>query len=128
MSGVDVRILIPVRGDNIVVAWAGYSNIETLLDSGVSVYLYKKGFNHSKFFVIDDELCSIGSANLDYRSFDTDFEVQAYIYDPEISTELKGYFLEDLKDSELITDDKWEHRSRISKIMEPIARLFGSLF
>lgn len=128
MSGVDVRILIPVRGDNMVVAWAGYSNIDTLLDSGVSVYLYKKGFNHSKFFVIDDELCSIGSANLDYRSFDTDFEVQAYIYDPEISTELKGYFLEDLKDSELITDDKWEHRSRISKIMEPIARLFGSLF
>ena len=55
-------------------------------------------------------------------------DVCGYIYDPEISTELKGYFLEDLKDSELITDDKWEHRSRISKIMEPIARLFGSLF
>ena len=128
MSGVDVRILIPVRGDNMVVAWAGYSNIDTLLDSGVSVYLYKKGFNHSKFFVIDDELCSIGSANLDYRSFDTDFEVQAYIYDPGTSIELKGYFLEDLKDSELITDDKWERRSRISKIMEPVARLFGSLF
>lgn len=128
MSGVDVRILIPVRGDNMVVAWAGYSNIDTLLDSGVSVYLYKKGFNHSKFFVIDDELCSIGSANLDYRSFDTDFEVQAYIYDPKISTELKGYFLADLKDSELITWEGWEHRSRVSKIMEPVARLFGSLF
>ena len=128
MSGVDVRILIPVRGDNMVVAWAGYSNIDTLLDSGVSVYLYKKGFNHSKFFVIDDELCSIGSANLDYRSFDTDFEVQAYIYDPEISTELKGYFLADLNDSELITRENWERRSRVSKIMEPVARLFGSLF
>ena len=128
MSGVDVRILIPVRGDNMVVAWAGYSNIDTLLDSGVSVYLYKKGFNHSKFFVIDDEFCSIGSANLDYRSFDTDFEVQAYIYAPEISRELKGYFLADLNDSELVTREKWEHRSRVSKIMEPIARLFGSLF
>ena len=128
MSGVDVRILIPVRGDNMVVAWAGYSNVDTLLDSGVSVYLYKKGFNHSKFLVIDDELCSIGSANLDYRSFDTDFEVQAYIYDSKISAELKGYFLADLKDSELITREGWEHRSRVSKIMEPIARLFGSLF
>lgn len=128
MSGVDVRILIPVRGDNMVVAWAGYSNIDTLLDSGVSIYLYKKGFNHSKLFVIDDELCSIGSANLDYRSFDTDFEVQAYIYDRKISTELKGYFLKDLNDSELITSETWEHRSRVSKIMEPIARLFGSLF
>ncbi len=128
MSGVDVRILIPVRGDNMVVAWAGYSNIDTLLDSGVSVYLYKKGFNHSKFLVIDDEFCSIGSANLDYRSFDTDFEVQAYIYAPEISRELKGYFLADLNDSELVTREKWEHRSRVSKIMEPVARLFGSLF
>jgi len=128
MSGVDVRILIPVRGDNMVVAWAGYSNIDTLLDSGVSVYLYKKGFNHSKFLVIDDELCSIGSANLDYRSFDTDFEVQAYIYDAKVSTELKGYFLADLEDSELITREGWEHRSRVSKIMEPVARLFGSLF
>lgn len=128
MSGVDVRILIPVRGDNIVVAWAGYSNIDTLLDSGVKVYLYKKGFNHSKFFVIDDEFCSIGSANLDYRSFDTDFEVQAYIYDEATSRELKGYFLDDLADAELITKENWERRPRTSKIMEPVARLFGRLF
>lgn len=128
MSGVDVRILIPVRGDNIVVAWAGYSNIDTLLDSGVKVYLYKKGFNHSKFFVIDDEFCSIGSANLDYRSFDTDFEVQAYIYSADVSRELKGYFLDDLDGSELITKENWERRPRISKIMEPVARLFGTLF
>lgn len=50
------------------------------------------------------------------------------IYDPKISRELKGYFLADLEDCELITREKWEHRSRVSKIMEPIARLFGSLF
>ncbi|MGN1226921.1 MAG: cardiolipin synthase [Candidatus Cryptobacteroides sp.] len=128
LSGVDVRILIPVRGDNILVAWAGYSYIDSLLDAGVSVYLYRKGFNHSKFFVIDDEMCSIGSANLDYRSFDTDFEVQAMIYDKDTSLELKSYFLKDLEDSELITSENWEKRPRSSKIMEPIARLFGFLF
>lgn len=128
LSGVDVRILIPVRGDNMVVAWAGYSNIDTLLDAGVKVYLYQKGFNHSKYFVIDDDFCSIGSANFDYRSFDTDFEVQAYIYDSGVSRELKGYFLKDLDDSRLITRENWEKRSRVSKIMEPIARLFGHLF
>ena len=128
LSGVDVRILIPVRGDNIVVAWAGYSNIDTLMDAGVKVYLYKKGFVHSKFFAIDDEVCSIGSANLDYRSFNTDFEVQAIIYDGGVTKELRDYFLDDLADSDLITQESWEHRSRISKIMEPVARLFGTLF
>ena len=128
LSGVDVRILIPVRGDNILVAWAGYSYIDSLLEAGVSVYLYKKGFNHSKFFVIDDEMCSIGSANLDYRSFDIDFEVQAMIYDKGSSLELKSYFLKDLEDSELITVENWNDRPRISKIMEPLARLFGFLF
>lgn len=128
LSGVDVRILIPVRGDNIVVAWAGYSNIDTLMDAGVKVYLYKKGFVHSKFFAIDDEVCSIGSANLDYRSFNTDFEVQAIIYDGGVTKELRDYFLDDLADSDLITQESWEHRSRLSKIMEPVARLFGTLF
>lgn len=128
LSGVDVRILIPVRGDNILVAWAGYSYIDSLLEAGVSVYIYKKGFNHSKFFVIDDEMCSIGSANLDFRSFDIDFEVQAMIYDTITSVELKSYFLQDLEDSELITVENWENRPRISKIMEPVARLFGFLF
>ena len=98
------------------------------MDAGVKVYLYKKGFVHSKFFAIDDEVCSIGSANLDYRSFNTDFEVQAIIYDGGVTKELRDYFLDDLADSDLITQESWEHRSRISKIMEPVARLFGTLF
>ncbi len=128
LSGVDVRILIPVRGDNIMVAWAGYSNIDTLIDAGVKIYMYKKGFNHSKYFVMDDEFCSIGSANLDYRSFDIDFEVQAIIYDKHSAEKLKGFFMEDACESELITQENWKNRPRISKIMEPIARLFGRLF
>lgn len=128
LSGVDVRLLIPVRGDNLVVAWASYAYVDTLLESGVKIYLYKKGFNHSKFIVIDDELCTVGSANLDYRSFEDDFEVQALIYDNETTCLLRDYFLKDLEDSQLVTLENWEHRSRVSKIMEPVAKLLAPLF
>ena len=128
LSGVDVRLLIPVRGDNLVVAWAGYSYVDALLEAGVKVYLYRKGFNHSKFIVIDDELCTIGSANFDYRSFNDDFEVQALIYDNDTSCRMRDVFFDDLKDAEEITAEGWAQRSRMSKLMEPVARLLGPLF
>lgn len=128
LSGVDVRLLIPVRGDNMVVAWASYAYVDTLMESGVKIYLYKKGFNHSKFIVIDDELCTIGSANLDYRSFEDDFEVQALIYDNATTCRLRDHFLQDLEDASLVTPENWEERSRVSKIMEPIAKLLAPLF
>lgn len=128
LSGVDVRLLIPVRGDNIFVAWAGYSYVDSLLEAGVKVYLYQKGFNHSKFIVIDDELCTIGSANLDHRSFEDDFEIQALIYENSVAQELKGYFLDDLADSKLITPDEWAQRSKWRKIMESLSRLLAPLF
>lgn len=128
LSGVDVRVLIPVRGDNIFVAWAGYSYIDDLMAAGVKVYLYKLGFNHSKFVVIDDELCAIGSANLDNRSFNDDFEVQAIIYENAVAKDLKEHFLADIEQSRLVTPDWWEQRSRLSKVMEPISRLLSPLF
>ncbi len=128
LSGVDVRVLIPVRGDNIFVAWAGYSYVDSLMEAGVKVYLYNKGFNHSKFLLIDDCISSVGSANLDNRSFEDDFEVQAIIYDRAVTEELRGYFLQDLAKSTEITPETWAKRSRLSKIMEPIARLLAPLF
>lgn len=128
LSGVDVRVLIPVRGDNQIVAWACYSYVDALMEAGVKVYLYRKGFNHSKFVVIDDELCSVGSANLDYRSFEDDFEVQAIIYDNPTTCALRDDFLADLADAEEITPESWAKRSRLSKVMEPVARLLSPLF
>lgn len=128
MSGVDVRILVPEKGDNVMVAWAGYSYVDSLLEAGVKVYLYRKGFNHSKFIVIDDELCTVGSANLDYRSFNDDFEVQALIYDNHTTGHMRDVFLADLEDSDEVTVEKWAGRSRMSKIMEPVARLLAPLF
>ena len=128
LSGVDVRIMIPIKGDNVIVAWAGYSYIDVLMEAGVKVYLYRKGFNHSKFIAIDDELCTIGSANLDYRSFNDDFEVQALIYDNSVTCSLRDDFLKDLEESEPMTPEKWQNRSRLSKLMEPLARLLAPLF
>ena len=127
-SGVEVRILIPVRGDNIAVAWAGYSYVEEFLRAGVRIYLYRRGFVHSKFIVTDDEFCSIGTTNLDYRSFNDDFEVQAFIYDRAHTRALAKRFLGDLDDAEEITLESWASRSRLSKIMEPIARLLAPIF
>lgn len=128
LSGVDVRVLIPVRGDNPFVAWAGYSYVDALMEAGVKVYLYKRGFNHSKFILIDDEISSVGSANLDNRSFNDDFEVQAIVYDEPFTRQLKEFFLKDLEQSNEITPESWEQRSRLSKIMEPVARLLAPLF
>ena len=128
LSGIDVRVLIPVRGDNLIVSWASYAYVDTLVESGVKVYLYRKGFNHSKFIAVDDEMCTIGSANLDYRSFEDDFEIQAIIYDSNLTQELRGHFLDDLAESDEVTPELWERRSRWSKIMEPIAKLLSPLF
>lgn len=128
LSGVDVRVLIPVRGDNLIVSWASYSYVDALMESGVKVYLYRAGFNHSKFIVIDDELCTVGSANLDYRSFEDDFEVQAIIYDNATTHKLRDHFLRDLESAEEVTAESWPKRSRVSKIMEPIAKLLAPLF
>ena len=111
-----------------MVAWAGYSYVDSLLEAGVKVYLYRKGFNHSKFIIIDDELCTVGSANLDYRSFNDDFEVQALIYDNHTTGHMRDVFLADLEDSDEVTVEKWAGRSRMSKIMEPVARLLAPLF
>ena len=98
------------------------------MESGAKVYLYRKGFNHSKFIVIDDELCTVGSANLDYRSFEDDFEVQAIIYDNQTTCQLRDDFLADLEDAEEVTAESWTQRPRLSKIMEPIAKLLAPLF
>lgn len=127
LSGVDVRIVVPERSDGKIVNWASRSYISSLLDAGVKVYLYQKGFNHSKFMLIDDQMCSIGSANLDFRSFEDDFEVQAIIYDTATTAELKRHFLDDVAASVEVERELWNSRSKISVLMESLARLLGPL-
>lgn len=127
MSGVEVRIMLPMHSDTVLVHWASRSYFTELLEANISVYLYKKGFNHSKIMTIDSSLCSVGSANMDERSFVDNFEVTAMIYDEKTTEELELAFLEDLKDSQKLTLRSWEGRKQKDNFKEAAARLFSPL-
>lgn len=126
-SGVEVKLLIPEYSDSIPSKYATESYLEALLEAGVEVYLYKKGFIHAKTIVVDDLFSTIGTANMDYRSFNINFEINALIYTSKESDILKKQFLEDLKDSTQLTLNSWQKRSKISKLKESFFRLFAPL-
>ena len=127
LSGVDVRIIMPYKSDSKIVYWASRSYISELLDAGIKVYFFQKGFCHSKLIIIDGTFCSVGSANMDYRSFEENFEVAAVMYDPRVATELTEYFMQDIENSVLITDEMWENRSNLHAMYESLSRLFSPL-
>lgn len=127
LSGIDVRIMLPSRSDSKIVYWATRSYIGELMEAGIKVYLYRKGFNHSKVILIDGRVSSVGTANMDVRSFEDNFEVSAIMYDPRIAEELETYFLQDLKHSTLLTPEEWEKRSNLHGIYESFARLLSPL-
>ncbi|MEG2098925.1 MAG: cardiolipin synthase [Mucinivorans sp.] len=127
MSGVDVRIMLPLHSDTVLVHWASRSYFTELLEAKVGVYLYKKGFNHSKLLTIDSSFCSIGSANMDERSFVDNFEITAMIYDEKVADELELAFLEDLKSCQKLTLRSWENRKQKDNFKEAAARLFSPL-
>lgn len=127
LSGVELIILFPKIADHKIVNTASYSYFQEILESGGKVYLYNKGFLHSKIIIIDDFMASIGSANMDLRSFKLNFEVNAFIYDNKIIEEIKKDFIVDLDDSEELEKIKFESRNNFIKIKESIARLFSPL-
>lgn len=128
LSGVDVRIMLPGKSDSTVVYWSSLSYISELIEAGIKVYLYQNGFNHSKILMIDSSFASVGSANMDIRSFEDNFEIAAIIYDKQITTYLENSFLNDLARSVLVTEEEWELRSRKNNLKESVARLFSPLF
>ncbi|MDR1650637.1 MAG: cardiolipin synthase [Synergistaceae bacterium] len=125
-SGCDVRILIPEKSDHFLSHWAGFSNVEDLLRSGVRIWLYRKGFVHAKTLIMDDAIASVGTANLDSRSLDINLEVQAFIYDGKICRELSERFTDDMRDSAECRLADWEKRPLRSKILESVGRLWSS--
>ena len=128
LSGVDVRVMIPYRGDKgILPPWASRSYINDALVAGIKIYLYKKGYLHAKTLVIDDSLVSIGSTNIDFRSFEQDFEINAFMYDASLACQQRDIFLADQNDAELVTLEKWETRPRKEKIIESFARVFSQV-
>ena len=127
LGGVDVRIMIPERSDSRIVHLASLSYLEELIKSGVKIYRYKKGFLHSKMMVSDDTLSTVGSTNMDFRSFEHNFEVNAFLYDRPSAQKMKSIFLDDQKDAELVSLKEWRMRPWYQKVAESVIRLFAPL-
>ena len=127
MGGVDVRIIIPYKSDSFFSYWGTNSYVQELLDANISVYRYKKGFNHSKIMMIDDFISTVGTANMDTRSFEQNFEVNAILYNEKLTKQLTRSFKKDIKDSVLIDLKEWKRRPILKKLLESFIRIFSPL-
>lgn len=127
LSGVDVRIMIPKKGDSKIAYFASQSYIEEMLSAGVKFYLYETGFLHAKTMVSDDLLSSVGTTNIDFRSFEHNFEINAFIYDAKTAKEMKEIFLQDQHHCEEIFYKNWVKRPIRMRILESIVRILSPL-
>ena len=128
VAGVDVRLLLPLHGDSRLLEWASRSYVMEIVEAGVKVYFYRPRFNHSKLLVCDDQLASVGSANIDFRSFENNFEANMFIYDEQVASQLKQIFLDDQAQSLLLDDiAEMQNRPFIKKLWESLVRLLAPL-
>jgi cardiolipin synthase len=118
---------LPARSDSKLALWATRSYISDLLDAKVKVYLYQGGFNHSKVLMIDGQFCSVGTANMDIRSFEDNFEVSAIMYNNELTETLEQTFFDDLTHCKQVDSKSWNNRPMIKSIGESFARLLSPL-
>jgi cardiolipin synthase len=128
LSGIDVQMIFPGKSDSPIAHWNTLSYIDELMEAGIKVYLYSDGFNHSKYIIVDGVFSSVGSANVDMRSFDLNFEVAALIYDEAFSSRLQLLFDEDRTKSRLVDPGEWDKRKRINKYKESLSRILGPLY
>ncbi|REE24931.1 cardiolipin synthase [Winogradskyella pacifica] len=126
-SNKEVKIIVPKKSDSWIAEYATNSYLEMLLEAGVEVYRYTKGFIHAKTMVVDGVFCTVGTTNMDYRSFNINFEVNALIYNKKISSELTEFFNEDLKHCEKLELNSWKNRSKRTKLIEAVARLMAPI-
>lgn len=127
LSGVEVHLMIPDKPDHPFVYWATLSYIGEMLGTGANVYLYNNGFIHAKTIIIDEKISSVGTANIDVRSFKLNFEVNAFLYDEHISKQLTHIFHQDLRVSSQLTVKQYLERSRWIKFKESISRLLSPI-
>lgn len=127
LSGTEIRLMIPEKSDAPLSDLSSSSYLGDMMEAGVRVFIYKKGFLHSKAIVLDDFVSIIGSTNMDDRSFDQNFEANAFIYDTKTALQLKELFMNDLNKCEELTYEAWNNRKRRQKLKESFARLFSPL-
>ena len=127
LSGVDIRIMLPERADNFITRPANKAYYEEILSAGVRLFLRQGEFIHAKTIVCDDYLSSIGSANIDSRSFDINYEINTYIYDEQTALECKAIYEADLEKSRELTLEEWSRRPWYNRLAESVIRLFAPL-
>ncbi|MDB5025004.1 MAG: cls [Mucilaginibacter sp.] len=127
LSGVKIKILVPDKSDSVLVNAAARSYYGDLLAAGIEIYLYKKGFVHAKTLVSDGQLSIIGTANMDHRSFELNFEVNSMIYDKATAEQLRDIFYNDIKGAKRISPNTWKRRPFYKQLPEKLVRLLSQL-
>ena len=125
LSGVDVRLMLPLRTDSAILRYASFSYITECLRAGIKIYLFKPGMLHSKVLIVDDELTSIGSTNFDFRSFEHNFEANVFLYSKQINEKAAANFLNDQTESYRVLPDEWRRRPVTRKWAESLLRLLS---
>lgn len=127
LAGRDVRLMLPQRSDSRMVNLASHSFLDDMMKAGVKIAFYRPGFLHSKLLIVDDELTVIGSANMDFRSFEHNFEVNAFVYDRDFTARMSRIYEHDESQCHHATPNEWFHRPRRQRIAESFMRLFAPL-
>lgn len=127
LAGVDVTLLMPARSDLPLVAAAGRSYYRELLAAGVKVYEFLGGFIHAKTFVVDRWAASVGSANMDIRSFRLNYEINLLVYDELFASELEALFARDLKRARPVSLEEYVNRPLEKRLLEGTARVLSPL-
>ena len=126
--GVDVRLMIPKRGDrSIFISYASRSYLKPLLAAGVKVYFHTFGFIHAKAWVADDKIATVGSSNIDFRSFTQSSEVNAFVYDTIFAQQMRQIFEQDMRHCDMIPQDWWQQRSFQERLLQVIVKPFAHL-
>ena len=127
LGGIDVRLMIPKRSDTRSAQMATFSYVGKMLKAGVKVYLYDNGFLHSKTLLVDDMVTCFGSSNFDFRSFEHNFEINAFVYHKEFAVKMKDLFISDICNCEEIVYPVWRKRPITKRLSESFMRLFAPL-
>ncbi len=127
LGGIDVRLMLPKRSDTRTTNMATHSYMDEMVKAGVKVYFYEPGFLHAKLIVVDDAVTAIGSANMDFRSFEHNFEVNAYVYQEEFAVKMRKIFHHDMQHCERIIPSRWLKRPAGQRLAESFMRLFSPL-
>ncbi|MDR1645179.1 MAG: cardiolipin synthase [Tannerellaceae bacterium] len=127
LGGVDVRLMLPKRSDSRTANMASRSFIDDMVKAGAKVYFYEGGFLHAKLVVSDDILTCIGSANMDFRSFEHNFEITSFVYQNDFALQMKRIFLHDIQRCEKLIPSRWLKRPVRLRIIESFMRLFSPL-